>query len=441
MENIRAPADLIIDAAWIIPIEPQGIVLREHSVVVRDGAILALMPTSRAHERFEATDQLHLDKHVLIPGLVNTHTHAAMTLLRGYADDLPLMTWLKDHIWPVEAKHVSAQFVYDGTMLAAVEMLRGGITCVNDMYFFPGDAARAYARCGMRACVGMVVTEFATNYAVDADDYIDKGLAVRDEFRDHPLLSFCMAPHSPYTVTDKTFGRLLTIAEELDLPIHLHLHETIEEIEASIAEHGMRPFERLQQLGLVSPRLIGVHAVHLTPGEIEALALSGCSIAHCPTSNLKLASGFAPAAALLAADANVALGTDGAASNNRLDMFAEMRMAAVLGKAVANNAAALPAHEILRCATLRGARALGLDHLIGSIEVGKSADLTAVRMDDLETLPCYDPASHLVYVADRHQVSHVWVAGQLHIREGSPIGLEISELEIPVRLWHNRMAS
>lgn len=441
MENARASADLIIDAAWIIPIEPQGITLREHSVVIRAGNIVALMPTSRAHERFDAAEQLNLDQHVLIPGLVNAHCHAAMTLLRGYADDLPLMTWLKEHIWPVEAKYVSPQFVYDGTLLAAAEMLRGGITCVNDMYYFPADAARAYLRSGMRACVGMIVAEFATHYAVDADDYIDKGLAVRDEFRDQSLLSFCMAPHAPYTVSDKSFGRLLTIAEELDLPVHVHVHETADEIEASIAEYGVRPFERLRQLGLVSPRLVGVHAVHLTPAEIEGLALSGASVVHCPNSNLKLANGFAPVAALLAADANVALGTDGAASNNRLDLFNEMRTAALLGKAVARDAAALPAHEILRCATLRGARAMGLEHLVGSIEIGKAADLTAVRLEGVENLPCYDPASHLVYVAGRNQVSHVWVAGQLHIREGSLITLENRELEIPVRLWHNRLTS
>ena len=440
MENTRTAADLIIDAAWIIPIEPQGIVLRDHSVVVSEGKIVALMPTARAHARFDAEEYVQLEQHVLIPGLVNTHTHAAMTLLRGYADDLPLMRWLQEYIWPAEQKHVSPEFVYDGTMLACAEMLRGGVTCANDMYFFPGDAARAFKDAGMRASVGLIAMEYPSAYAVDADDYIAKGLEVRDQYSDEPLLSFCMAPHAPYTVSDRTFERVLTIAEELDLPIHLHLHETEDEIEVSIREHGVRPFERMRRLGLVSPRLIGVHAIHLLHAEIEALALSGSSIAHCPTSNLKLASGFAPIAALLAADANVAIGTDGAASNNRLDMFAEMRLAALLAKAVAKDASTLPAHEALRCATLRGARALGLESRIGSIEIGKDADLTAVRMNDLSDLPCYDPASHLVYVGGREQVTHVWVAGQLHMSDGSLIRPKIKELEIPVRLWHNRIA-
>lgn len=439
MNTTRVLADLIIDAAWIIPIEPQGIVLKDHSVVVREGEIAALMPTTRAHERFDAPEQVQLGNHVLIPGLVNAHTHAAMSLLRGYADDLPLMEWLEKHIWPAEAQHVSPAFVYDGTLLAAAEMLRGGITCANDMYFFPGDAARAFIKAGMRASLGLITIEFPSAYAADAEDYLHKGLAIRDEYRDHPLLSFCMAPHAPYTVSDKSFERLITVAEELDLPVHIHLHETAGEIEAGIREHGVRPFERLHRLGLVSPRLIGVHAVHLTPAEIEGLAAGGCSVVHCPASNLKLASGFAPVAELLAADVNVALGTDSAASNNRLDLFAEMRLAALLAKGVAKDAAALPAHEALRCATLRGARALGLEARIGSIEIGKAADLTAVRLDDPDNLPCFDPASHLVYVAGRRQVSHVWVGGQARVFEGSLLSLQSAELEIPACLWHNRL--
>jgi 5-methylthioadenosine/S-adenosylhomocysteine deaminase len=439
MNMSRAAADLIIDAAWIVPVEPRGIVLDEHSVVVKDGAIVALMPTARAHERFEAAEHVTLPQHVLIPGLVNAHTHAAMTLMRGYADDLPLMEWLRDRIWPAETQHLSPQFVYDGTLLACAEMLRGGITCANDMYFFPGDGARAFIHAGMRASIGLIAFEFPSPYATDADDYIHKGLAIRDQYRDHPLLSFCLAPHAPYTVTDRSFERLVTIAEELDLPLHTHLHETLEEIEQSLAEHGLRPLERLRRLGVASSRMIGVHGVHLDAAEIEALAIEGCSVVHCPSSNLKLASGFAPVAELLGADVNVALGTDGAASNNRLDLFEEMRLAALLAKGLSRNPAVLPAHEALRCATLHGARALGLEASIGSIEVGKQADLTAVRMDEIESRPCFDPASHLVYVSDRKQVSHVWVAGQLHIAEGSLTRLKTAELEIPICLWHNRL--
>jgi 5-methylthioadenosine/S-adenosylhomocysteine deaminase len=438
MENTREPVDLIIDAAWIIPIEPRGIVLRDHSVAVTDGRIVALMPTARSYECFDPVERVNLPTHVLIPGLVNAHSHAAMNLLRGYADDQPLMAWLQQHIWPAEAKHVSPQFVYDGSLLAAAEMLRGGVTCTNDMYFFPGDAARAFTRIGLRAAIGLIAMEFPSAYAADADDYIAKGLAIRDQYRDQSLLSFCMAPHAPYTASDATLNRVLTIAEELDLPVHMHLHETKEEIEQSVQQYGTRPFERLRNLSLISPRFIGVHAVHLLDSEIETLALSGASVVHCPSSNLKLASGFAPVAKLLAADVNVSFGTDSAASNNRLDLFGEMRTAALLAKAVAEDASVLPAHEALRCATLGGARALGLESQIGSIEIGKAADLTAVSLNDVETLPCFDPASQLVYAAGREQVSHVWVAGSLHVVQGRLI-FDVQELEIPACLWHNKL--
>src|SRR5712692_2903077 len=391
--------DLLVSARWVIPVEPAGTVLDDHSVAVAEGRIVAVLPSAQAAQRFEAREHLRLDRHALIPGLVNLHTHAAMTLMRGLADDLPLMTWLRDHIWPAETRHVSPEFVYDGTLLACAEMLRGGVTCFNEMYFFPEAAARAALAAGIRAALGIIALEFPTPYAADADDYIAKGLAVRDAFKEEPLLSFCMAPHAPYTVSDRTFSRVLTIAEELDLPIHVHLHETRHEIEESLARFKARPMERLRALGLPGPRLIAVHAVHVTGPEIEMLARFGASVAHCPSSNLKLASGLAPVAAMLAHGINVGLGTDGAASNNRLDLFQEMRTAALLAKAVGEDAEAMPAHQALAAATLHGARALGLDASIGSLTPGKFADLCAVAFDGPELLPCYDPVSHLVYSA------------------------------------------
>lgn len=435
----KTPAELRIDARWVVPVEPAGVVLEDYSVVVRDGKILALLPSSEAGNAFASREQITLERHVLIPGLVNLHTHAAMTLMRGLADDRPLMEWLKGHIWPVEAAHMSPEFVYDGTLLACAEMLRGGITCANDMYFFPEAAARAFLDAGMRASIGLIAVEFPSTYATDADSYIAKGLAVRDRFGAEPTLSFCMAPHAPYTVSDRTFARLATLAEELDLPVHVHLHETDDEIRASLEAHGRRPVERLAALGLVSPRLIGVHAVHLTAAEIALLSLNQCSIAHCPSSNLKLASGFAPIAALLEAGVNVGLGTDGAASNNRLDVLQEMRTAALLAKAVAGRADALPAHAALRCATLGGARALGLDRVIGSIVPGKAADLCAVSLDGPGSLPCYDPVSHLVYACGRDDVSHVWVAGQAVLEDRTLLRIDNRMLEKRTGLWQNRL--
>ncbi len=437
MESI----DSLIGARWVIPVEPAGTVLADHSVAIAGGRIVAVLPSADAARRYKALEHIRLERHALIPGLVNLHTHAAMSLMRGFADDLPLMTWLKDHVWPAETKHASARFVYDGTLLACAEMLRGGITCFNEMYFYPEQAARAALAAGMRAAIGIIAFEFPTAYAADADDYIAKGLAARDALREEPLLSFCMAPHAPYTVSDRTFSRVLTVAEELDLPIHVHLHETREEIEQSLSQFKVRPLERLRALELVGPRLIAVHAVHVLEKEIEMLARLGASVAHCPSSNLKLANGFAPIAAMLKHGVNVGLGTDGAASNNRLDLFQEMRTAALLAKAVANDAEAMPAHQALAAATLHGARALGLEKSIGSLVPGKFADLCAVAFDRPELAPCYDPVSHLVYAAGREHVSHVWVAGEIRVADGRLTRLDNLDLDNRILLWQNKLAT
>jgi 5-methylthioadenosine/S-adenosylhomocysteine deaminase len=431
--------DILIEARWVVPVEPHGVVLDDHAVVVRDGRILAVAPIADANALFAARQHFALRDHVLIPGLVNLHTHAAMTLLRGLADDLPLMTWLKNYIWPVETKHVSAEFVYDGTLLACAEMLRGGVTCASDMYFFPDAAARAFLDSGMRAAIGVIAVEFPSAYASDADDYLAKGLALRDQLRDEDRISFCFAPHAPYTVSDRTFQRIATYAEELDLPIQVHLHETEDEIRASLEAHGSRPLERLATLGVVTERLIGVHAVHLSAAEIGLLARNGCSVAHCPSSNLKLGSGFAPVAALLAHGVNVGLGTDGAASNNRLDLLQEMRTAALLAKAVAGDAAAMPAHTALRCATFGGAQALGLQDSIGSIAAGKAADLCAISLAGIEMRPCYDPVSHLVYASGREHVTHVWVAGDTVVQNQRLVRLDPLILEQRGAVWQNKL--
>ena len=434
-----AAAALLLRARWVVPVEPAGAVLEDHAVAVRDGVIEAVLPSAQAKARFPGHQELVLENHVLIPGLVNAHTHAAMSLMRGLADDLLLAPWLEKHIWPAEARHLSPQFVRDGTLLACAEMLRGGTTCFNDMYFFPEAALEAALLSGMRSAHGVIVIEFPSAYASDAEDYLRKGLELRDRFRDEPLASFCLAPHAPYTVSDATFQRIAILGAELDLPVHLHLHETAGELERSMSEHGARPIERLRRLGLIGPNLIAVHAVHLLPQETELLAQQGCSVAHCPSSNLKLASGFAPTAKLLRAGVNVALGTDGAASNNRLDMFQEMRTAALLAKAVAGDASAMPARQALHAATLAGARALGIGAITGSILPGKAADLVAVEMRAPELAPCYDPLSQLVYAAGREHVTHVWVAGKLLVDGGDFAKNELRGLDTRFELWQNSL--
>ncbi|MEQ1776541.1 MAG: TRZ/ATZ family hydrolase [Burkholderiales bacterium] len=436
---MNTSADTVIAARWIVPVVPQGIVLEHHAIAIANGSIVDVLPANLAVERYPSAQVVSLPDQVVIPGLINLHTHAAMTLMRGLADDLPLMTWLRDHIWPAESRVVGAEFVRDGSLLACAEMLRGGVTCFNDMYFFPEATAQAALHARMRAAIGIIAVEFPSAYAADAADYLSKGIALRDAMRDESLLSFCLAPHAPYTVSNATFERIAIYAAELDVPVHTHLHETADEIRDSIASHGMRPLQRLKNIGLLGPNFIAVHAVHLTSDEIALLAQQGCHIAHCPTSNLKLASGLAPIHALSQAGVNIGLGTDSAASNNRLDMLSELRLAALLGKHGANDAAAFPARQALEMATINAARALGLEKKIGSLEIGKRADITAINLGALESSPCYDPLSHITYAAGREQVSHVWVDGEMRVENGSLLGIDTAEIMARAGHWHDKI--
>ncbi len=433
-------AELIIHAQWILPVDAQDRVLEDHCLAVSGGRIQALLPSAEAGSEIKAERELDLPGHVLIPGFVNAHTHSPMTLLRGLADDLPLMTWLNQHIWPAEQRWVDPEFVLAGTRLAALEMLKSGTVCFNDMYFHPEVTARAAAEAGMRAVAGMILVDFPTGYADSPEEYLRKGLALHDRYRDHALIRTAFAPHSPYAVSDAPLQRLRTLADELEVPVHIHLHETRDEIVQSLRDHGERPLARLERLGLLGPNLVAVHMTQHEPGEIEKLARAGASVAHCPESNLKLASGFCPVSALLDAGVNVALGTDGAASNNDLDLLGEMQTAALLAKGVAGSASALPASQALRMATINGAKALGLEGETGSLEPGKSADMVAIDLRDPDTQPVYNPVSQLVYAAGRDQVRHVWVAGRQLIRDGQPLTLDPSSILDDARSWGSRIA-
>ncbi len=435
----QTSVDTLVHARWIAPVEPDDRVLEDHAVAIRGGRIEAVLPSAEADSRFSAEQTLHLGEHLLIPGLINAHTHAAMSLMRGLADDLPLMTWLQEHIWPAEQQHVSAAFVRDGTLLACAEMIRSGTTCFNDMYFFPEEAARAADQAGIRAVLGLIVIDFPSAWAQSADDYLHKGLALHDALRGHDRLHTAFAPHAPYSVTDAPLQRIVTLAEELDLPVHMHVHETATEVARAVQEGGRRPIERLDELGLLGPRLLAVHMTQLTEAEVAHCAERGVNVVHCPESNLKLASGFCRAAHLREAGLTVALGTDGAASNNDLDMLGEMRTAALLGKGVAEDASALPAHAVLRMATLDGARALGLDELTGSLLPGKAADMAAIRLDPVETEPVYHPLSQLVYAAGREQVTDVWVAGRQLMRNRELTTLDSADLLARAQRWREKL--
>ena len=438
-QSVPESCDLLIEAGFVVPIEPHAVVLEDHAVAVREGVIVAILPQAEARVRFLPAETVSRPEAALIPGLVNAHTHNPMTLLRGVADDLPLMVWLQQHIWPVEAAVIGPEFVTDGTTLAIAEMLRGGTTCANENYFFPDAQAAVYKKYGFRALVGAPVIDFPTAWAKSDDEYFDRAGELHDQWRDDPLIGTTFAPHAPYTVSDASFERVRMLADQLDIPVHLHTHETAQEISDSLAQHGQRPLARLDRLGLVNDRLIAVHMTQLIESEIHLCAERGVSVVHCPESNLKLASGFCPACALQRAGVNLAIGTDGCASNNDLDMFSENRTAAILAKAVANDATALDAATTLRAATLGGARALGFGDRIGSIEVGKQADLVLVDLSALETQPVHHVLSQLIYAAGRQQVSDVWIAGKPKLRERILLDMDVQALVANARQWRDRI--
>jgi 5-methylthioadenosine/S-adenosylhomocysteine deaminase len=403
--------------------------------------IVDVLPIEAARAKYTNAKRIDLSEHALIPGLVNAHTHNPMTLMRGLADDVPLMRWLHERIWPAEAKAISPEFVRDGVELAIAEMLRGGTTCCNENYFFPDMQAATYRRFGFRAMVGLPIIEFPSAWAGNAAEYFDKGLEVRDQYRRDPLVSFSLAPHAPYTVSDSSFERIRLLAEQLDLPVHCHVHETAQEVEDSVKQHGQRPLARLDRLGLVNERLIAVHMTQLTEAEIAQCAERGVSVAHCPQSNLKLASGFTPVAALHRAGVNLAIGTDGCASNNDLDMCDEMRCAALLAKGVSGDATAMDAASTLEAATMGGARALGLADSIGSLEVGKLADISCVDLGAIEAQPVYHAISQLVYASGRSQVSDVWIAGKRKLADGVLLDMDVPGLLVRVRQWRERISA
>ena len=433
--------DVLIEAGWVVPVEPHGVVLTDHAVAIAGETIVAVLPTPTARARFAPREVVSRPDSVLIPGLVNAHTHNPMTLMRGVADDLPLMQWLQGHIWPIEGAVIGPEFVADGIALAIAEMLRGGTTCANENYFFPDVQAAVYKQHGFRARVGLPVIDFPTAWAKTSEEYFERAGEVHDQWRDDPLVATTFAPHAPYTVSDENFERIRMLSDQLDIPVHLHTHETAHEVSESHAKLGQRPIARLDRLGLINDRLIAVHMTQLTDAEIALCAQRGVSVVHCPESNLKLASGFCPVGKLVKAGVNVAIGTDGCASNNDLDMFGETRTAALLAKAVAEDASAFDAATALHAATLGGARALGFEAKIGSIEPGKQADLVCVDLGQIETQPLHHVVSQLIYATGRHHVSDVWIAGRVKLRERMLVDMDAAALVANARQWRERIAA
>ena len=440
MPDRSAPLDLLLLPSWLVPVEPAGVVLEQHGLGICDGRIVLIAPRDQAL-RQGAREIRERPGCLLAPGLVNAHGHAAMSLFRGLADDLPLPSWLQDHIWPAEARWVDESFVRDGSELAIAEQILGGISCMADMYFFPEAASEVIHRSGLRAQLSIPVLDFPIPGARDAGEALRKGLSLFDDLRQHPRISVAFGPHAPYTVSDDKLENLRMLAEELDAGIHMHVHETAGEIQQSLGHYGERPLARLQRLGLLGPRFQAVHMTQVSDEDIALLVESNSSVIHCPESNLKLASGFCPVERLWQAGVNVAIGTDGAASNNDLDLLGETRTATLLAKAVSGSATALDAHRALRMATLNGARALGLDEQIGSLEVGKLADLVAFDLSGLSQQPLYDPVSQLIYTSNRSCVKHLWVGGKALLDDRRLTRLDEPQLLATARQWQDRIAN
>ncbi|MDV2080045.1 TRZ/ATZ family hydrolase [Marinobacter xestospongiae] len=434
-------ADLRIDARWVIPIEPAGVVLEHHAVLIQGDRIAAVIPQQDADTGYRAKETIRLDSHVVMPGLINLHGHAAMSLFRGLADDLPLMTWLNDHIWPAEGRYVDESFIFDGTRLAIAEMLRTGTTTFSDMYFFPEVVAELAHDTGIRAQVCFPLLDFPTMWGSGPDDYLAKGTALIERWQGDDYVAPAIGPHAPYTVSDEPLRQCLALAQDKQVAIQIHLHETAFEVSDALAKTGRRPTERLAELGLLGPGLQCVHMTQIDDTDVRLLRESGAHVVHCPESNLKLASGLCPTERLRQAGVNVTIGTDGAASNNDLDLFGEVRTAAMLAKVVADDAAALSAHQALAMATLNGAKALGRDHELGSLVAGKRADLIAVDLGDPFLQPVYDPASHLVYSNHSRQVSHSWINGVPQVQDGRLTRIDVPDLMLKVQAWADTIRS
>lgn len=432
--------DLIIQAKWLIPIVPSGQVLEDQAIIIKDKIIHDLCSIHDSESHFQAKQVVKLSDHAVIPGLVNAHGHSPMVLFRGMADDIPLKEWLEENIWPLEERLVDRAFVNEGASLAIAEMITSGTTCFADMYFFPDEVAKAALNARMRVQLASPVLDFPTCWAQDADEYILKATQLHDRYRDNEFVTTAFGPHAPYTVSDEPLCKVATLAEELDVPIHIHVHETLEEVEEAVKTEGRRPLQRLKDLGLISPRLNCIHVTQLLAEEIKILSHHGANVTHCPESNMKLASGFCPVSALMEQSVNVGLGTDGGASNNDLDMFSEIRSAALLAKATSGNATNIPAHQALEMATINGAKALGLDNIIGSLEIGKRADITAISLDSLNSIPINNPISTLVYAVNASQVSHVWCAGQSLLTEGKLVTLDETKIRRSALDWRQKIA-
>ena len=431
--------DTLLCARWVIPVEPHNTFYENHAIAIHRSRIIDILPIDKAKAEYSADEIVTLPEHTVLPGFVNMHTHSPMTLFRGLADDLDLMDWLNNHIWPAEKAWMSHTFVADGTELALAEMIRCGTVCFNEHYFYPKAAIEKVLQAQIRAQIGITILEAVSIENKGPEELLKAGSVLAEQYAGHSHVKIGLAPHAPYTVSDHLLEQIRNTSEAQNLLIHMHVQETAVEVEQEIARYGKRPMKRLQDLGLLSSKF---HAVHMTQVNEEDLAIlqsTGTHVVHCPESNLKLANGFCPVTKLQKAGVTVSLGTDGAASNNDLDMLGEMRTTALLGKAVSQNCAVISAAEALRMATLNGAKVLHWDHEIGSIEKGKSADVIAIDLSSINTQPVYNPISQIVYAANASQITDVWCAGKALMRERKLTTLDEEAILTKAKAWRSKI--
>lgn len=436
----RISADCIVRAEYVLPIDSDFTVISDGAVVINEGKIAAVGTYDEIGRGYESGTILGGKGRVVIPGLINTHTHAAMVYFRGLEDDLPLKDWLEKHIWPAESKWLSPEFVSDAVELACLEMLKAGITTYNDMYFFGDAASDASKKIGMRAVIGAGVLDFPSSAARTVDEYFDRAESFINRWKGDDLITPCIAPHSPYTCGLETLKRVRKLANTYDIPVHTHLSETEWEFNETKTRYGKTPVRYLDSIDFFGGTVLAAHCIWLEDDDIRILARRGVGVSHCVESNLKLASGIAPVMKMLDAGIKVTFGTDGAASNNDLNILSEMSTAAKLHKAVTGDPTVLDSRKALLMATSWGADVLGLGKITGSIEKGRVADLVIIDIEKPHLTPMYDIYSHIVYALRASDVETVIVGGKVAVSQGKLHGGYETEIMAKARTWSDRIA-
>lgn len=431
--------DMLVVGGTVLTMEPDTEPIKNGAVAVADGRIAAVGPAEELLELSPSGEVLNAGNSIILPGLVNTHSHLAMTLLRGIADDIPLKEWLEQHIWPVESKYMDRETVRLGTELATAEQLLAGVTTTADMYFFGDEVAAVLIEAGMRGVVAESLIDFATPRCATPEEMFEKQRELIETYSDHPLITPSVAAHSPYSVGAANLVREAELAEEYEVPMQIHLAETTWEVEKLLGEKGVSPVAYLADLGVLSERTVAAHCVHVSREDIELLAEFEAGVSHNPVSNLKLASGVSPVPALIANGVRVGLGTDGAASNNTLDLLRDMQLAALLHKGMTGDPTVLPARTMLELATINGARVLGLENT-GVLAEGREADLICVAVDGPRTAPMYDPFSHLVFAARSCDVRHVMIRGQVVVRNHALQTMDTERIEAQAREFSEQVS-